>query len=110
MATGGGARNPFYLLLLLAGLLFVVTALACAVVPVLEQKAIDAGNPPPPSALRDALRAGGWKWLLYEVAAVVALALLCMAWDHRRSLQNPPPDGTISPQQTHQPPGRPPVP
>lgn len=107
MATSGAARNPFYLLLLLAGLLFVVTALACAVVPVLEQKAIDAGNPPPPSALRDALRAEGWKWLLYEVAAVVALALACMIWDHRRSLQNPPPHDTISPQTPHHPEGRP---
>src|SRR5436853_631937 len=36
-------RNPFYFLLLAASLLFVVTALAYAVVPVLEEKARDAG-------------------------------------------------------------------
>ncbi len=90
------SRNPFYPLLLLAGLAFTLTAVACAVVPVLEQKALDAGTPPPPSPLRDAIRADGWRWLLYELVAVVALSLACMIWDHRRSLQNPPPDDTIS--------------
>src|SRR6516164_8949115 len=49
-------RNPFYFLLLFASVLFVVTALAYAVVPVLEEKARDAGEEPPPSAFRDALR------------------------------------------------------
>ena len=37
--TTAEPRNPLYLLLLLASLLFVVTALAYAVVPTLEQKA-----------------------------------------------------------------------
>jgi len=81
------ARNPLYLLLLLAGVVFVVTALAYALVPELERKAAEAGNPPPPSALRDALRADGWKWLLAEVAVVVGLAVLSMVWDHRRTLR-----------------------
>jgi hypothetical protein len=57
-------RNPLYLLLLLAGLLFTVTAVAYAVVPVLEEKAAAAGNPAPPSELRSALRARGGTWLL----------------------------------------------
>jgi len=35
-------RNPFYLLLLLVSVLFVVTALAYGVVPVLEEKAAEA--------------------------------------------------------------------
>ncbi|HZU36626.1 MAG TPA: hypothetical protein VFA18_11985, partial [Gemmataceae bacterium] len=60
-------RNPLYLLLLLASVLFVITALAYAIVPVLEQKALAAGEPPPPSAFRAALRTDGWRWLLYEV-------------------------------------------
>lgn len=77
-------RNPLYFLLLLASLLFVVTALAYAVVPVLEQKAAEAGEAPPPSPFRDALRADGWKWLLAELAAVVLFALLSMALDHWR--------------------------
>ena len=34
-------RNPFYLLLLAASLLFVATALAYGVVPVLEEKAAE---------------------------------------------------------------------
>jgi hypothetical protein len=80
-------RNPFYFLLLLAGLLFVVTALAYAIIPVLEQKATDAGQPPPPSEFRAALRADGWRWLLYEVAAVVVLSAASMVLDRLRSLQ-----------------------
>ena len=92
-------HNPFYLLLLLASLLFVVTALAYGVVPVLEEKAAAAGQPPPPSAFRDALRADGWKWLLYEVAAMTLFGLLSMGLDRLRTLQKPPPAGTIPPSQ-----------
>jgi hypothetical protein len=77
-------RNPLYLLLLLVSLVFVITALAYALVPVLEQKAIDAGRPPPPSPWRDALRADGWRWLLYEVAALVIVGLASMALDRWR--------------------------
>jgi hypothetical protein len=91
-------RNPLYLLLLIAGLVFVVTALAYAVVPVLEQKATEAGNPPPPSRWRDALRADGWKWLLVEVAALIVLGVASMALDWRRSLQNGRGQATISQQ------------
>ena len=81
-------RNPLYLLLLLAGLVFVLTALACAVVPVLEQKATEAGEPPPPSAFRDALRQDGWKWLLAEVAVLIVLGIASIVKDRLRSLQN----------------------
>jgi hypothetical protein len=90
-------RNPLYLLLLLASLLFVVTALAYAIVPVLEQKAKDAGQSPPPSAFRDALRKDGWRWLLYEVGAVVILSIASMAVDRLRSLQKPPSQEIIPP-------------
>ena len=77
-------RNWFYLLLNLASLLFAVTALAYAVVPVLEQKAADAGQPPPPSALRDSLREDGWLWLLCEAVVVVVLAVTSMGLDRYR--------------------------
>jgi hypothetical protein len=80
-------RNPFYLLLLLASLLFVVTALAYGVVPVLEEKATAAGQPPPPSPLRGALRDNGAKWLLYELAAMAVFAVLSMGLDRVRSLK-----------------------
>ena len=80
-------RNPFYVLLLVASLLFVVTALAYAVVPTLEDKAARAGQVPPPSPLRDALREDGWRWLLYEVAAMVLFGLLSMGLDRLRRLQ-----------------------
>lgn len=90
-------RNPLYLLLLLASLLFVVTALAYAVVPVLEQKAREAGEPPPPSAFRDALRKDGWRWLLYEVGAVVVLSIASMTVDRLRTLQKQRDDVTIPP-------------
>jgi hypothetical protein len=90
-------RNPLYLLLLLASLLFVVTALAYAVVPILEQKARDVGEPPPPSAFRDALRQDGWRWLLCEVGAVVVLSVASMAVDRLRTLQKERGEGTIAP-------------
>jgi hypothetical protein len=92
-------RNPFYLLLLLASVLFVVTALAYGLIPVLEEKAAEAGSPPPPSAFRDALRADGWKWLLVQLAAMAVLSLLSMGLDRLRSLQKERADGTISPAQ-----------
>jgi hypothetical protein len=90
-------RNPLYLLLLLASLLFVVTALAYAIVPTLEQKAIDAGQPPPPSEFRDALRREGGRWLLYEVAAVVVLSVASMTVDRLRTLQKKRAEVTIPP-------------
>jgi hypothetical protein len=77
-------RNPFYFLLLLASLAFVLTALAYAVVPVLEEKAMLAGEMPPPSPFRDSLRADGWKWLLVEVAAMIVLGLASMGLDRVR--------------------------
>jgi hypothetical protein len=96
-------RNPFYLLLLVASVLFVLTALAYGLVPILEEKAAGAGQPPPPSAFRDALRADGWKWLLVEVAVLTVLAVLSMGLDRLRSLQKqraaatmPPSDGNPS--------------
>jgi hypothetical protein len=90
-------RNPFYLLLLVASLLFVVTALAYAIVPVLEQNAADAGQPAPASAWRDALRSDGWVWLLYEVAAMILLGFLSMALDRLRSLKKEHAAPTIPP-------------
>lgn len=77
-------RNPFYLLLLIASCAFIVTALAYAIVPVLEQKARDMGQDPPPSPFRDSLRADGWKWILGEVAVMVVFGLLSMGLDRYR--------------------------
>jgi hypothetical protein len=90
-------RNPFYLLLLLASLLFVLTALAYAVVPTLEEKALRAGQAPPASPFRDALREDGWRWLLYEVAAMLLLGLLSMGLDRLRRLQNQRAEATMPP-------------
>ena len=78
-------RNPLYLPLLAACVVFVMTALAYALVPTLEEKAFDAGMPAVHSPFRDALVADGWKWLLYEVAAVVVLGLGCMGLDRWRT-------------------------
>jgi hypothetical protein len=93
-------RNPLYLLLLIVGLVFVVTALAYALVPVLEQKAIDAGNPPPPSPWRDALRTDGWRWLLLELLVLTVLAIASMVQDRLRGLQKPPSQATIPPEKS----------
>ena len=88
-------RNPFYLLLLLFSLLFVVTALGYALIPILEEKAAQAGQPAPPSPFRDALRDDGWIWLLYELAGMVLFGLLSMGLDRLRSLQTERKQGTI---------------
>src|SRR5262245_46632270 len=89
-------RNPFYILLILVSLGFVVTALAYAIVPILEQKATDAGNPPPPSPFRDSLRSDGWLWLIYEGAAITILGLVSMGYDRLlRALKRSPSTATI---------------
>jgi hypothetical protein len=80
-------RNPFYLLLLIVGVLFVATVLAYALVPMLEQKALDAGATVPPSPFRDSLRHDGWKWVLAEVALLVVLGLASMGLDRYRRWQ-----------------------
>ena len=84
MAAPTEPRNPFYFLMLVVGLIFVATVLAYAVVPVLEDKATDAGTEPPPSWFRCALKNDGWKWVLAEVAVLVVLALLSMGLDRYR--------------------------
>jgi hypothetical protein len=93
--TNSEPRNPFYLLLLLASLLFVLTALAYGLVPVLEDKARALGQTPPPSPFRAALRADGWQWLFYELAAMGIFAFLSMGLDRLRSLKKERAAGTI---------------
>jgi hypothetical protein len=80
-------HNPFYLLLLLASFVFVITALAIAIVPVLEDKANLAGATVPASPFRTALRDQGWQWLLYQVAAMIVFGLASMGLDRLRRLQ-----------------------
>jgi hypothetical protein len=107
MSSSAEPRNPLYLLLLLASLAFVVTALAYALIPVLEQKAAEAGNPAPPSPFRDALREHGSTWLLIELAAMVVLGLLSMALDRLRALKKERAAGTMPPSPQPEPPGEP---
>jgi hypothetical protein len=89
-------RNPLYFLLLIVSLVFVVTALAYAVVPELERKAAEAGQTPPPSGWRDALRRDGWQWLLYQVAAMIVLGVLSMGLDRLRRLKKERAGGTMA--------------
>ncbi len=102
--TTSEPRNPFYLLLLLASLVFVVTALGYGVVPVLEEKAAQAGQTPPPSAFRAELRAHGGRWLLYEVGAMAILAGLSMGLDRLRSLKKERAETRIPPRRHAEPP------
>lgn len=90
-------HNPFYLLLLLASLCFVITALAYAIVPVLEEKARMAGSIPPPSPFRDSLRENGWIWLLYELAFMIFFGLASMILDRLRRLKKERASETMSP-------------
>src|SRR4051812_43472339 len=88
--------NPFYVCLIVASVGFVMTALAYALVPILEEKAREAGSSPPASPLRDSLRSDGWIWLLIIGAAVVVLGLLSMSYDRLlRALKKPPAAETI---------------
>src|SRR3954453_13333129 len=99
--------NPIYLLALIVGVLFVVTAVAYALVPGLEQKALDAGEVPPPSAWRDALRADGWEWLLSDLAVLILLCLGSMWLDRLRGLPSQGEQRTIPPvgtSESHEPP------
>ncbi len=84
MAQESEPRNPIYLLMLIVGLIFIVTVLAYAVIPVLEEKAKDAGQMPPPSPFRDSLRQHGWIWVLSEVGVLVVLGLASMGLDRWR--------------------------
>jgi hypothetical protein len=90
-------RNPFYIALLLVSLLFVMTALGIGVVPVLEEKARQAGVPPPPSEFRDAMREDGWRWILYELAALFVLGIASMGLDRLRRLKKDRAAATIPP-------------
>lgn len=82
MTESAPARwNPFYILLIIVSFAFVITALAYAIIPVLEQKASEAGQQPPPAAWRDALRSDGWVWLLGLGSAVCLLGVLSMGYD-----------------------------
>jgi amino acid transporter len=97
MASASEPRNPLYFLLLVAGVVFAVTALAYAILPVLQQKALDAGEIPAPSPFLDALKAYGWVWLLVEVAVVAVLSIASMAWDRLLTLQKERAEATIPP-------------
>jgi len=103
MSTPSEPRNPFYLLLLLVSLLFVITALAYALVPTLEGMAYDAGHDVEHSAVRDSLVNDGWLWLLIEVAAIVVLGLASMGYDRLRSLQKERSQATIPPSKPEEP-------
>lgn|SRR5262245_27792301 len=81
------ARNPFYFALLIACLLFVITALAVAVVPVLKEKAIAAGADVPREGFQRVVQEQGLWWLLYEAAAIIVFGLLSMALDRLRRLK-----------------------
>jgi hypothetical protein len=99
MSTACEPRNPLYLLLLLVSLLFVITALAYAFVPVLEGMAVDTGGEIHHSAIRDSLVNHGWLWLLGEVVAMVILGILSMGYDRLRTLQKERAGRTIPPSQ-----------
>ena len=95
--TTAEPRNPLYLLLLLASLLFVVTALAYAVVPGSNRRPPMPGSRRRPRSSATPCASDGWRWLLYEVGAVVVLSVASMAVDRLRTLQKQRADVTIPP-------------
>jgi len=74
-------RNWFFTLLIPASGAFAVTAIALAIIPVLEDRAALAGDTTPTTGLRASLRENGWYWLLIETGVVIALSIAAMTWD-----------------------------
>ena len=99
MSPSAEPRNPFYFLLLIAGLAFTVTVLALAVIPQLEKRWLDEGELPPASPLSEALREHGLTLVLWEVGAIIVFGLASMAldrvrrWQSERAAATIPPDG-----------------
>lgn len=89
--------NPFYFLLLLVSFLFVATALAYAIIPVVEQNAKDAGVAPPPSLARDLLRQHGGQVLLWELVGIFLFGGLSMGLDRLRTLRQQQATTTMAP-------------
>ena len=58
-----------------------------------------SGQATPHSPFAEALRTDGSWWLMVEVAVMALFALLSMGLDRLRTLQKPPPEGTIPPSQ-----------
>jgi hypothetical protein len=80
-------RNPFYALLMLCCVVFMITALAMVFVPALEDKAREAGAEVPPSPFRAALHSDGWRFLVVEVAGILLFGILSMGLDRVRRLR-----------------------
>jgi hypothetical protein len=92
-------RNPFYFLLLAASMLFIATALAYGIVPLMEDNAASAGSRPPLSPFRVALRRDGAAWLLYELAAMTLFVILSLGLDWVRSSRSAAPKPDLQPAQ-----------
>jgi hypothetical protein len=97
-------RNPFYILLLLVGLLFVITLLAVVLVPMMMEKAASAGGDVPKEGFHQLVKRDGIWWVLYEVIAIIVLSLLSMGLDRLRSLQKERTARTIPPSDPASPP------
>jgi hypothetical protein len=83
-------RNPFYFLLLAVSVLFIATALAYGIFPLMEDNAALVGPRQPISPFRAALRTNGATWLLYEVAGMAILVVMSLGLDWRRSSRSGP--------------------
>ena len=78
-------RNPFYLLLLLVGLIFVITLLAAVMVPILMDKAQAAGAEVPKEGFHQLIKRDGVWWVVAEVVVLVILSIASMVLDRLRT-------------------------
>jgi heme/copper-type cytochrome/quinol oxidase subunit 2 len=90
-------RNPFYILLLLVGLLFVITLLAVVMVPLLMDKAQAAGADVPKEGFHQIIKRDGVWWVVAEVIVLIVLSLASMVLDRLRTLQKERAARTIPP-------------
>jgi heme/copper-type cytochrome/quinol oxidase subunit 2 len=97
MSDKSEPRNPFYLLLLLVGMLFVVTLLAVVLVPILMDKAQAAGAEVPKEGFHQLIKRDGIWWVVAEVVVLVILSIASMVLDRLRTLQKERAGKTIPP-------------
>jgi len=91
-------RNPFYLLLLIVGLIFVITLLAVVLVPILMDKAQAAGAEVPKEGFHQLIKRDGIWWVVAQAVALVILGIASMVLDRLRSLKKERAARTISAQ------------
>jgi hypothetical protein len=100
--------NPFYFLLVVLGVVFLVTATAYYVMAVRAMRPAAGGGPPATHPLTDLLDRRGMEILVWELVSLAAATFAAMWLDRFRALRRPPePPGDSPSPSGQEPPSRP---